>query len=212
MGHPKTGWVASPESVKTFTDALYDGAAGNLISTRLGEVGSPNSARRKITNILTYIKKVDRHCSDLHLADSYAWLADMSHPSAGSNMAFWDRESSQTTYVHSYGASRRPVPFVAETSDAVARGILIACGLLEIGGKRIRSLLDDMALTSELAFVCNDELLLGRTSRPSRNDPCPCGSGRKFKACGHDWGKPALPTTGVMPSFTVTGFGICQAQ
>ena len=151
-------------------------------------------------------------CSDLHLADSYAWLADMSHPSAGSNMAFWDRESSQTTYVHSYGASRRPVPFVAETSDAVARGILIACGLLEIGGKRIRSLLDDMALTSELAFVCNDELLLGRTSRPSRNDPCPCGSGRKFKACGHDWGKPALPTTGVMPSFTVTGFGICQAQ
>ncbi|MEV7738942.1 SEC-C metal-binding domain-containing protein [Streptomyces sp. NPDC088921] len=33
----------------------------------------------------------------------------------------------------------------------------------------------------------------GSDQPPQRSDPCPCGSGRKYKRCVHLWGQPSKP-------------------
>jgi uncharacterized protein len=51
--------------------------------------------------------------------------------------------------------------------------------------QRLRSLRD--RILSRVRYVQQSRIVGGRNrSRPGRNDPCPCGSGRKYKACCGD--------------------------
>lgn len=143
------------------------------------------------TNVLTFLKKLD----DPSLSEKYEWLCDAVHPSFGFG----------TTFVSTQGLHRSGSTFAADiawrshsrptqvgkidptVANAAADVLAEALDRLAPTLQELRWLVDDIGWTSEavLARAQSPE------SRPGRNDPCPCGSGRKFKACLHFWGKEA---------------------
>src|SRR5579871_373573 len=72
-------------------------------------------------------------------------------------------------------AALRPLTIDLSTACPVASRIALSCDNL-----RPRSEVERMSSTGA-----------GATSRVGRNDPCPCGSGKKFKHCCQDKGEAA---------------------
>jgi len=76
---------------------------------------------------------------------------------------------------------RRIVEDIVGFFDRIKPGIHYQTGDLKIPIGRYRFTLSGFALTPEALSAA--DLLEPRVARVGRNEPCPCGSGKKYKRC-----------------------------
>jgi SEC-C motif len=200
----KRAGTPTRRSAEIFFETFNEKVARLLYASRLSAV-KDKSPSLLSTNVLTYIKKLARKTEDYDVIDIYEWLCDAVHPSFGSSTAYVVINKKHNTGTHVVQEfAHRPLPELAKTdfattptvAHAAADAIIIAGRLLLDYLAKARWLVYDFGMTSEVAF--NMRLnYYGRVGIPGRNERCPCGSGRKFKACVHRWGdsaeRPAAP-------------------
>jgi hypothetical protein len=129
--------------------------------------------------------------------DLYETLSDTAHPSAGSDQAYMteqeiDASEAQIRWEIGRGPGAVPVPPAGakpEEAIAAARAVCLALETFAVAWPRFIRVVDDFGLTTEVSFRTNLQYWR-RHGRPSPNEPCPCGSGRKWKKCQHEWGVP----------------------
>jgi hypothetical protein len=131
--------------------------------------------------------------------DLYADLSDAAHPSMGSGQAYVtdfviDPSEAQMEWEIFRGPGavpdpRRETARKPEQAEAAARALYWSLETFVVAWPRFLRTVDDFGLTTEVCFRTNLRYWR-RHGRPSPNDPCPCGSGRKWKKCAHDWGVP----------------------
>lgn len=127
----------------------------------------------------------------------YARLSDAAHPSTGSDSAYVtqleiDPSEAQFRWEISRGPAAVPdprSPAVAKPNIAIAtaRALGLSLETFAVAWPRFVRTVDDFGLTTEVCFRI-DLQYWRRHARPSPNEPCPCGSGRKWKKCSHEWG------------------------
>jgi hypothetical protein len=70
-----------------------------------------------------------------------------------------------------------PVPLEISDPELAEHFRLVANGIHPV----IRGM--SLQSSGNVYILRNGSIVRHRTPRPSRNDPCPCGSGKKFKKC-----------------------------
>jgi len=157
-----------------------------------------------------YLRKAQKEFSEDDLLEVYDWLADASHPSAGSGTAFVATQGrhNRAGAIMRTVISRRPPESAwyersirQEVPLAVVNALEISARLLARSLPRPRWLVEDIGLTSGVAWHVKDPSRMaapmppstGCMTKPERNDPCPCGSGKRFKKCQHERGLDAVP-------------------
>lgn len=198
-GKPTLSTIASFDS--TFTKLLMRSQYASRLTA-----GEGKSELLRSPNVLNYIEKLGRHVEGHNVLAIYEWLCDAVHPSFGSLSAFTIERAmhdSQTHIVEVY--ARKPVSrgksaVRADVAQASADAIAVASSSLLSDLTHVHWLLNDIGLTSGVAFAQarGAELIepvsrIGALRRPERNEPCPCGSGKKFKKCAHEWGMSGAP-------------------
>ena len=194
----KRAGTPTRSSAETFFETFNERIAKVMYASRLSAV-KDKSPSFLSTNVLTYIKKLAKRTEDYDVMDVYEWLCDAVHPSFGSSTAYVivnKRHNTGTHVIQEF--AHQPLPELAKTGFAVtptvahaaADAVIVAGRLLLDGLAKVRWLIYDFGMTSEVAFNMRLDYY-GRVSKPGRNERCPCGSGRKFKACVHRWGDPA---------------------
>lgn len=170
---------------------------GLLLKAQMGSRVTDLIAERpalKRQNVLTFLQKLDRG-REPSLFPDYDWLSDAVHPSFGFGSTY-----TVTQGVHKSGSTfaqdvaRRPhlaatrVRKIEPTVAITAANVVVnAVNEFAEAFPRVSGLRSDIGLTSGAAFAVTGDAG-GSLTRPGRNSPCPCGSGRKFKSCGHQWG------------------------
>jgi hypothetical protein len=152
-------------------------------------------------NVLTYISKLARAHGEHDIDDIYQWLCDAVHPSFGSWTTFTVTRGKHGTGTHIREVyARSTLAQLADSGFALtptvahkaADAVIASSQVLLPGLHRMQWLVHDLGFTSGTAFVLKLDAY-GRRPRPQRNDRCPCGSGKKFKACSHRWGVAGMP-------------------
>lgn len=173
-------------------------------STRIGQ-GTSRPPLFPSKNVVTYISKLAKVHRDYDLNDIYQWLCDAVHPSYGSATTFTVSRATHVTDTHVREIyARHPLEPLARTDFATVPTVAHAAADAVIAGgqilirdlHRVRWLVHDFGFTTEAAFALKLDCY-GCMPRPQRNDRCPCGSGRKFKACSHRWSAAGLPPDSV---------------
>lgn len=189
-GDPSVG------SVHRFARDLRNRVLTLLYASRVGQsAGQPPPLLAK--NVLSYIQRFAVESTEYDILDLYDWLCDAVHGSFGSNTVF-------TVYRGEHGSHTHMIETIARDSLgseqamieptiawAVADATTAAASTIIKDLQQLRWLLYDIGMTSEAGFRSD----LGHLSlrRPGVNEPCPCGSGRKFKKCVHNWGASGQP-------------------
>jgi hypothetical protein len=190
----------SVESLNSFVQELNTRVTTLQYASRVGQ-SQKQPGRVKSKNVLTYIQKLSRREPAIDVMDTYEWLCDAVHPSFGSATTYIAaslRDSANTHILERY--ERHPLntlvtmsrglhPHVAENAaDAVVLASAILCE--DLAGARW--VVEDLCLTADIAKALKLRTKLAHP-RPQRNARCPCGSGRKFKRCVHQWGESGMP-------------------
>ena len=188
------------ETVQTIRSSFVSVLAQAQFGSRVPELRE-KQPRLQRTNILTLMDKFSKRGGG-RVSEVYDWLCDAVHPSFGFGTAFVTTQG-----VHASGtllaadiarrahiAPTRIDKIEPTIAYAVADAICVSIDELLVEMPRVRWLIDDFGLTTRAAFGSRIPGI-GLTSEPGRNDLCPCGSGRKFKSCGHRWGEAADPPT-----------------
>jgi hypothetical protein len=193
------------ETIETFEDTFTRLLMRSQYASRLSATVDKSELFRS-PNILNYIEKLSEGVKGYDVPTIYEWLCDAVHPSFGSMSAFTierGMHDSKTHIIEVY--ARKPLSqgksaVRADVAQASADAMAIANTCLLDDLSRIRWILDDIGLTSGVAFghTKGAELLepvarIGALDQPDRNQLCPCGSGKKFKKCVHEWGMPGTP-------------------
>jgi hypothetical protein len=194
----------SREKLEIFQREFLKAALRPQYATRINQVGVKDEFFRS-PNVLSYITKISKEYPQANINEIYEWLCDAVHPSFGSTTAFTIERgghSSKTHFVEVYARkpfSRGHSAIKQSVAWASADAIIVAQYFLLQDLALVRRLLDDIGLTSGVAFghptalEFNEPITrLGSFDPPTRNDACPCNSGRKFKKCGHEWGLPGI--------------------
>jgi SEC-C motif len=96
----------------------------------------------------------------------------------------------QTVAALGRGLGAVPSPGGTDPSVALATVRSATLALEELAGAWPRFVsIDDFGLTTGVGYSSRLDYWR-RHDKPQRNALCPCGSGRKFKNCIHDWGRP----------------------
>jgi hypothetical protein len=186
----------SVDSAEAFRKEFGNRLVQAQFGTRVGErSGAPGRLRR--TNVLTLVEKFAKLAGD-DLWDSYEWLCDAVHPSFGSQTVFVATQGRHPTgAIFAADIARRSYSLptqIPKIDPTVARAAIDATALavqhLLPAWRLNRWLASDLGMTTGASFRYAQPTI-GSLDRPKRNDRCPCGSGRKYKACVHDWGMPA---------------------
>jgi hypothetical protein len=201
----KASGPPEPDDVLDFRDLLDDPASqAQLASRHYPDEESRDYEVQQIfrrRNVMTLMKHgakaagVDENVID----DLYSQLSDAAHPSTGSDSAYVtefeiDPSEAQIRWEISRGPSAVPDPrsgTVAKPNVAIAaaRSLCLSLETFAIAWPRFVRTVDDFGLTTELCFRIKLQYWR-RHGRPSPNEPCPCGSGRKWKKCEHEVGTP----------------------
>lgn len=193
-------WARRQAVHQLFTEVFY-GSKFTDAAPELKEHWSDRVSRR---NVLTQLKHHAKRVEGVDLIGEYEWLCNVVHPSIGTLMVY-----SSPAFLHDTGTHadrlwhEAPTYAVDATGErtgpttvqrAVARAATTALhACVEVGRPMLR-IIDDIALTSEAPAAMRRPVF--RSPGPvGRNDACPCGSGVKWKRCGHAWGEavPELP-------------------
>jgi hypothetical protein len=157
--------------------------SGRIFSTRIQDLVKKETLETEImdntsVNILTQIERLSK--SFTWLKGEYELLSERTHPNGlGSVDYFWS--SGEDVVIFSNGDIDQ---------DHVARSLVGAGRLLAIMDDRMKVLERELAKVPALWWknarshpprVHGAELT--KAPKVGRNDPCPCGSGKKFKAC-----------------------------
>jgi hypothetical protein len=194
----KRAGTPTRQSVEIFLETFNERVARLLYSSRLS-VTKDKLPSFISTNVLTHIKKLAKSIDDYHVTDIYEWLCDAVHPSFGSSTAYVVVNKKHNTGTHIIQEfAHHPLPELSEAgfattpnvAHAAADAVIVAGRLLLEELARSRWLVYDFGMTSEIAFNMRLDYY-GCVSKPGRNERCPCGSGRKFKTCVHNWGHSA---------------------
>jgi SEC-C motif len=147
-------------------------------------------------NINAHIEKLSNVDREHDVIGIYEQLRDATQADFGPNATYVNssrKHSSGTLMVQEI--AHNPLPYLAESGFvtipplalAVVDAVIIAGKVLLDRLAHIRWLIYDVGMTSEVAFHMRLGYY-GQMEKPARNDRCPCGSGKKFKACSHRWG------------------------
>lgn len=152
------------------------------------------------TNAITHVKHLSKVMS-YDLYRDYEWLCNVVHPSVGARVVYFgtpqtheSRAFTQIGVVHERARSS------ALIREVIADAAVSAVKVLAVSMDAMLRILDDVCLTVNVADLGGpDSWRVLRVS--SRNDPCPCRSGRKAKLCHHDWTSPApeFPSAFILP-------------
>jgi hypothetical protein len=153
-------------------------------------------------NALSHVDKLAK-VVDGDLQSDYQWLCNTVHPSIGATLAFSTPLQPHKTRTHSV-AWFSSSPVEVRLQDAVLREPFIEpamTSVMEVGlhvalqsFEASLALVDDVGLTTGAPSMAIYPYW--RNLAPSdRNQACSCGSGKKWKACGHRWGEsgPSIP-------------------
>jgi SEC-C motif len=131
------------------------------------------------------------------IKEHYRWLSDAVHPSFASQTVFTAELLQHTSGMQAVTVLRRHLPNIPPDHDyeplvalAAVDAATVALEELARGLPAFQAVADDYGLTTGACFASRLEYWRC-FKRPERNDMCPCGSGRKYKSCIHDWGQPA---------------------
>lgn len=190
----------SVESLNLFVQELNRRVTTLQYASRIGQ-SENRSGGVQSKNVLTYMRKLGKREAAADVMETYEWLCDAVHPSYGSASTYIAaafRDNAKTHILERY--ERNPLetlvtisrglhPRVAENA---ADAIILASRILYEDLLRARWVVEDLCLTADIAKALKLKATLAR-SRPERNAPCPCHSGRKFKRCVHRWGESGIP-------------------
>lgn len=188
-------------SIVAFRGQLADRLLRIEYGSRVGERSGNPASPLKSLNVMTVLEKFAKRVGDeVEFWTMYEWLCDAVHPSFGFGTAFVatrGRHPSGITLAVDFArrthlANTNLAKIDATVAFAAADAIVLSVDELLTELSRARWLVADIGLTSGAMFSSND-FSVGTTKTPERNGRCPCGSGRKFKACTHQWGTPADP-------------------
>lgn len=190
----------SVENLNLFVQELNRRVTTLQYASRIGQSDNrPGGVQSK--NVLTYMQKLGRRETAADVMEIYEWLCDAVHPSFGSASTYIAaafRDKAKTHVLERY--ERNPLetlvtismglhPRVAENA---ADAIILASRILCEDLSRARWVVEDLCLTADIAKALKLKATLAHP-RPERNAKCPCGSGRKFKRCVHQWGESGMP-------------------
>jgi hypothetical protein len=172
-----------------------------LGQAQFGSRLSGTSEIRERTNVLTFVRKMARW--EPAVDEIYEWLCDAVHPSWGFTTVFvatqgvhepraiFAADLAHRTATAPTAAARIEPTIAWKTADAAALSVRRFLQDLPT----LRWTIFDLGLTTGVAHLSRTPYFGTVRPVPGRNDPCPCGSGRRFKACRHEWGSPAEPPT-----------------
>lgn len=181
------------EKMNMFTTKLQ-------FSTRLTEV-TASYPEILSKNVMTYVEKMAKKRPEADVLGMYGWLCDAVHPSFGSMSVYRALAIGDNVNTHILDRyERRPLDLIASTPQRVqptiaqkaADAIIFSVGVLQRDLAAARWVIEDIGLTADVKSTLELAVALAY-SRPERNERCPCGSGRKFKKCVHNWGASGVP-------------------
>lgn len=176
--------------------ALLDFRAQTAAALAQPQFGTrlPSGALER-TNVLTLLEKFRKlHGDDVGSIADYGWLCDAVHPSFGSHRAYfravgngpadaWIGVQMEREFLRA-GLPQTPQN---EVADAIADVLVKVGDVFVDSAADVRAFVVDLGLTTGASTACVIPSW-GDHDRPERNDPCPCGSGRRSKRCRHSWG------------------------
>jgi SEC-C motif len=199
--------IPSLRQMETWSQSLREhsfraaaAGAGKLVQAQFGtRVGEKTSDSRRIkrTNVLTFVEKLARR--DPRLTEIYEWLCDAVHPSFGFGTVFvvnQGRHKTGATFAADLAritAGRTTTIVKPTVALAVTDGTSIVVDLLREVLPRLRWMAYDLAVAAGVPSPGNALWFGDMREPPGRNQRCPCGSGRKFKLCGHAWAENVGP-------------------
>lgn len=155
--------------------------------------------RRNVITLLDKGKKASG-VDPSTVQDLYDQLCDAVHPSYGSQSAYVTRNRIHPSEAQIWWEIRRGPTAVPDPGDdlvaqpavaiAAARALCVSLEEFALAWPHFLKTVDDFGLTTEVCFRTTLDYWR-RHDRPSPNSPCPCGSGRKWKRCPHEWGAAA---------------------
>lgn len=156
----------------------------------------------KSTNASTYVENWAATVDAPDVWALYVWLCDAVHPSLGSATTYCVYGLKHRSNAYRLELfERQPLPSIGadeyaaqpKVAQATAAAVAVAAEELMRDLRRVRWVIDDIALTAQLLPPAGDLEVPFIYPPPGRNSQCPCGSGRKFKRCVHRWGTPGQP-------------------
>lgn len=177
-----------------------------LLSLQLGakfkETQLPAFDGKDRAHVMGGLKRLARARPDDDVWSSYEWLCNAVHPSVGTTLV---RGANVQTHASQFFSrmmiahsppDEQPMGSsgVGLISDAIELASATALEVLAVAMPATLVVIDDVGLTSGACAVA-DFHYWRRITPSERNEMCVCGSGKKTKRCGHDWGQPspALP-------------------
>ncbi|MET7944166.1 SEC-C domain-containing protein [Streptomyces sp. NPDC005302] len=188
-------------SLTRFSTDLNNRLAKLQYASRVGQ-SSGRPPVLQSTNVMTYINKLAKNTTTVDVLDLYEWLCDAVHPSFGSATTYTVLRASDRPKSHAIEQyARHPLQPLADSGYAVAPtvahaaadALILAAEVVQNSLSLAKWIMDDIGLTVEILGLNRLSYAGGSDQSPQRSDPCPCGSGRKYKRCVHRWGQPSSP-------------------
>ncbi|AVH60868.1 hypothetical protein C4B68_39815 [Streptomyces dengpaensis] len=188
-------------SLTQFSADLNNRLAKLQYASRVGQ-SSGRPPVLQSTNVMTYINKLAKNTTTVDVLDLYEWLCDAVHPSFGSATTYTVLRASDRPKTHAIEQyARHPLQPLAASGYAVqptvahaaADALVLAAEVVHNSLSLVKWTMDDIGLTAEIQSLNRLPYAGSSDQPPQRSDPCPCGSGRKYKRCVHRWGQPGTP-------------------
>jgi hypothetical protein len=193
-GHAAETWVKLWHELEVITD-------GSKFSDRAAEAKATWGKFQR-RNVLTEIQSLNK-VTDVDVEDIYEWLCNVVHPSVGTMVLHSDLWFNHVSGSFRKRLTRRKTlaDAMSTSSDrsavlAIAEGGTVALEVVTLALDGVLRVLDDVGLTCRVADYSKFASWRLLRVPEQRNQPCPCRSGRKTKACSHSWTTPApeMPT------------------
>jgi hypothetical protein len=190
----KAGGPPNPLEARQLSRELGLVLAQAQWGTRIGERGLRRTKTMRLIERGARIGGLDIE----RVKEQYNWLCDAVHPSFGFQTAYTTRLLLHNSGAQAIVEARRRPP-LRDTEDeqeptvaiASVEAATIALEQLASALPRFLRTIDDFGLTTGVCFASRLQYWR-RFDHPRRNDQCPCGSNKKFKACVHEWGAQVL--------------------
>jgi hypothetical protein len=178
------------------TQAHHATRAGKSSAREAASTEPDRLARRNVLTLMKHGAKA-AGLDYPEIETVYAQLSDAAHPSAGAQESYTIRRQIHPSEAQMYadiGRGADAVP-VRSGHDAARPDVAFASAealcisveqFVRLWPEFIR-VVDDFGLTTQVGFATSLDYWR-RHDRPQPNAPCPCGSGRKWKKCTHEWG------------------------
>ncbi|MGA5454562.1 YecA family protein [Streptomyces umbrinus] len=195
------------DSLTRFSTELNNHLAKLQYASRVGQ-SSGRPPVLQSTNVMTYINKLAKSTTTFDVIDLYEWLCDAVHPSFGSATTYTVLRASDRPKTHAIEQyARHPLEPLAASgyalqptvAHAAADALVLTADAMQDSLSLLKWTMDDIGLTTEIQGINRLSYAGDSGQPPQRSDPCPCGSGRKYKRCVHRWGRPGTPPSSDTP-------------